>query len=194
MKHICVFCGSSYGADSIYVKAAKDLGHSIVKNGYGLVYGGAEVGLMGEVANTVLYAKGTATGVIPKAFASEVKHNNLTNLYIVDSMHERKAKMYELSDAFIALPGGFGTLEEILETLTWAQLGFHKKPCGILNTNNYYNDLIKFIDNSISEQFVRECYRDLLIIETSPDLLLERFKNHVPKNLKKWVGLKKAQN
>ena len=190
MKRLCVFCGSSFGGNPIYVKAARDLGNAIAKRNICLVYGGARVGLMGEIASTVIRAKGEVIGVIPKGLVDkEVAHGSLTDLRIVESMHERKSLMAELSDGFIALPGGFGTMEEIFEVITWAQLSFHDKPCGFLNINGYYNDLIKFLDHSVKENFIEPEHRAMIIIDDNPESLLEKFSKYEPPKIDKakWI-------
>ena len=190
MKRVCVFCGSSFGVNPAFVKAARDLGNAIVKRNICLVYGGARVGLMGEIASTVIKANGEVVGVIPKDLVDkEVAHSNLSELCVVGSMHERKSLMAELSDGFIALPGGFGTLEEIFEVITWAQLSFHDKPCGLLNINGYYDDLIKFLDHSVKENFIVPEHREMIIIDDDPDLLLDRFSSYKPPifDKTKWI-------
>ncbi len=182
MKNICVYCGSCPGKRPEYIEAACNLAEQLVKNDIGLVYGGASIGVMGAVADAVLNAGGRVTGIIPEALAEkEVLHTGVTELKIVDSMHERKALMAELSDGFIALPGGLGTLEELFEILTWAQLGLHQKPCVLLNINGYYDGLAAFIDHAIEEQFVKEKHRDLLIIANRPDQAIKRMElYHAP--------------
>ena len=190
MKRVCVFCGSSFGVDPAFVKAAKDLGNAIVKRNICLVYGGARVGLMGEIASTVIKAKGEVIGIIPKELVEkEVAHGNLTDLRIVESMHERKSLMAELSDGFIAMPGGFGTMEEIFEVITWAQLSFHDKPCGLLNINGYYDDLIKFLDHAVGENFIVPEHRAMIIIDDDPETLLDKFSNYKPPifDKAKWI-------
>lgn len=179
MKKICVFCGSSKGAVPEYLAAAEKLGNVLSVNDFELVYGGAKVGLMGKVASTVCENGGEVTGVIPRdLFEKEVANTDLENLHVVESMHERKAMMADMSDAFIALPGGFGTFEELFEILTWAQLGFHKKPIGILNINGYYDKLIEFIDNAIDQRFVKEEHKEMFIVEECPERLIEKFKTY----------------
>ncbi|MDR3668933.1 MAG: TIGR00730 family Rossman fold protein [Ignavibacteriaceae bacterium] len=190
MKRVCVFCGSSFGVNPAYAKAANDLGNAIAKRNICLVYGGARVGLMGEIASTVIRAKGEVIGVIPKDLVEkEVAHGNLSDLRIVGSMHERKSLMAELSDGFIALPGGFGTIEEIFEVITWAQLSFHDKPCGFLNINGYYDHLIKFLDHSLEENFIVPEHRAMIIIDDDPESLLDKFLNYVPPKIDKakWI-------
>lgn len=182
MKNICVYCGSSPGKRPEYTAAACELAEQLVKSDIGLVYGGASIGVMGAIADAVLNAGGRVTGIIPESLAEkEVLHTGVTELRIVKSMHERKALMAELSDGFIALPGGLGTLEELFEILTWAQLGLHRKPCVLLNINGYYNGLAAFIDHAIEEQFVKEKHRDLLIITDRPDEALKQMEAyHAP--------------
>jgi uncharacterized protein (TIGR00730 family) len=189
IKNICVYCGSSPGKKPEYSIAAKALGKALSERGIGLVYGGAAVGIMGVVADAVLEAGGQAIGVIPKSLAvKELAHENLSELHVVASMHDRKAMMAELSDAFIALPGGWGTLEEIFEILTWAQLGFHEKPCGLLNVEAYYNGLIGFLDNAFEQQFVNELYRPMLMTANEPVALLEQFAAYQAPKVRKWMG------
>jgi uncharacterized protein (TIGR00730 family) len=147
MKRICVYCGSSSGSRSEYQDTAAYLGQCLAEKGIGIVYGGAEVGLMGAVASSALNRGGEVIGVIPELFADKVKHNQLSQLHIVPTMHARKKKMFDLSDGFIALPGGIGTIEEVFEILTWAQLGYHEKPCGILNVCGYFDNLIEFLEH-----------------------------------------------
>lgn len=179
MKRICVFCGSSLGAKPEYSKAAQELGYLMAQKNIGLVYGGASVGIMGEVANAVLKEGGEAIGVIPGFMVEkELAHKKLSDLRVVNSMHERKALMAELSDGFIALPGGFGTFEEFFEVLTWGQLSIHTKPCGLLNICNYYDKLIEFIDYSVKEQFVKVDCRALVLAENEPKNLLEKMQSY----------------
>ena len=189
MKNICVYCGSNPGRLPDYREAARLLGHELAARGLGLVYGGASVGVMGAVADAVLEKGGRATGVIPYSLATkEVSHDGLDELFVVDSMHERKAKMAELSDGFIALPGGWGTIEEIFEMLTWAQLGFHEKPCGLLNVSSYYNHLFAFLENAIGEHFVKEEYRPMIMMEARAATLLDRFDDYQAPKVRKWIG------
>jgi hypothetical protein len=176
MGKICVFTGSRHGASSEYAEAAKALGRELVTRGYGLVYGGGNVGLMTVIADTVLDLGGHVTGVIPNSLVSkEVAHGGLTDLRVVQSMHERKGLMAELSDGFIAMPGGIGTMEEFFEVLSWAQLGLHDKPCGLLNVAGYYDPLIQFLDHAVSEDFLKPKHRGLLIVEKEPAKLLDHF-------------------
>lgn len=173
---ICVFMGSRRGARAEYAAAARQLGRELVARGYGLVYGGGDVGLMGVVADAVLEQQGRVIGVIPAAFVEqEVAHRGLSELRIVQSMHERKAVMAELSDGFIALPGGIGTMEEFFEVLSWAQLSLHNKPCGLLNVCAYYRHLVDFMDYAVEQDFLKRKHRALLIVEEEAGALLDRF-------------------
>lgn len=186
MRRVCVYCGSSPGRDPAYRDAAQKLGRALVRRNLELVYGGAEVGLMGELANTVLQGGGTAIGIIPESFARRVSHKGLTQLHIVATMHERKSMMMDFSDAFIALPGGFGTLEELAELLTWAQLGFHKKPCGLLNISGYFDALLSFLDHAVAEGFMKPEHREMLLVSKTPDALLDRFASYAAPAQDKW--------
>jgi uncharacterized protein (TIGR00730 family) len=188
MKNACVFSGSSTGNRTEYTAAARELGTSLAQRGIGVVYGGGHVGLMGQVADAALAAKGRVTGVITEALlAKEVGHTGLTELRVVKSMHERKAAMADLSDGFVALPGGFGTLDEFFEAITWAQLGIHRKPCGLLNVKGYFDGLLAFIDHSVVEGFVRREYRDMLCVATSAPQLLDLMATHRPPVVEKWI-------
>ena len=189
MKRICVYCGSNPGRTPVYREAASQLGQALVKRGIGLVYGGASIGVMGAVANAVLEHGGEAIGIIPQSLATrEVAHASLSELIVVTSMHERKAKMAELSDGFIALPGGWGTFEEIFEALTWAQLGIHEKPCGLLNISGYFDHLALFLQHAMDEKFVREAYQPMIMMGQEPDDLLDRFATYQPPKVHKWIG------
>ena len=189
IENICVYCGSSPGLNPAFTRAATILGKTLAERDIGLVYGGAAVGIMGVVANAALANGGKAIGVIPKALAvKEVAHTGLNELHVVESMHERKAMMAELSDGFIALPGGWGTLEEIFEILTWAQLGFHRKPCGLLNVEGYYDDLISFLENAFAQQFVNDLYRPILMTACEPENMLDQFSVYRAPAVRKWVG------
>ena len=173
---ICVFTGSRHGSRPAYIEAAKRLGRLLVERGYGLVYGGGNVGLMNVIANTMLGLQGDVTGVIPDTLVSkEVAHQGLSDLRVVSSMHERKAVMAELSIGFIALPGGIGTMEEFFEVLSWAQLGIHEKPCGLLNVAGYYDSLINFMNHAAEQDFIKPKHRALMIVESDPEKLLDRF-------------------
>ena len=189
MKRICVNCGSSPGFDPCYIAMAERLGQVLVDTKYELVYGGADVGLMGQVANTVIKAGGLAIGVIPKSFTDK-SHQSLTELHVVDSMHERKTMMFNLSDAFIALPGGFGTLEEVSEILTWTQLGLHTKPCGLINVNGYFDLLLSFLDNSVSNGFMKKEHRDMLLVSNTPEDLLVQMDAYRAPQVEKWLDVK----
>ena len=189
MKRICVYCGSNDGSQPDYREAGRLLGNELANRGLGLVYGGASVGVMGAVADGVLEKGGEATGVLPHFFASkEIAHDGLDELIIVSSMHERKSRMAELADGFIALPGGWGTIEEIFEMLTWAQLGHHQKPCGLLNVNSYYDELSAFLDKAIQNRFVKEEFRPMMMIDDSPFSLLDRFETYRAPRVRKWIG------
>jgi len=188
MKRVCVFAGSSAGSQPEYRGTAEELGRVLAMRQMGLVYGGARVGLMGVVADAVLASRGQVTGVIPEALiAKEVAHNGLSDLRIVGSMHERKAVMADLADAFIALPGGWGTVEEFFEILTWGQLGLHQKPCGLLNARGYFDGLLSFVGHSIEEGFVRREYRSMISVTDSPDELLDLLAAYKPPLIEKWI-------
>jgi uncharacterized protein (TIGR00730 family) len=188
MKRVCVFTGSNPGARPEYRTSAEELGRVLAGRGLGLVYGGARLGLMGAVADAVLASQGHVTGVIPTSLvAKEVAHDHLSDLRIVASMHERKAMMAELADGFIALPGGWGTLDEFFEILTWGQLGMHHKPCGLLNVQGYFDRLLSFIDHSIAEGFVRREYRPMISVATSPGALLDMMDAYRPPRIEKWI-------
>jgi uncharacterized protein (TIGR00730 family) len=176
-QNICVFTGSRHGTRPEYAQAATELGKELIARGYGLVYGGGNVGLMNVIADTVLKLGGHVTGVIPDSLVSkEVAHRGLSDLRVVQSMHERKALMAELSNGFIAMPGGIGTMEEFFEVLSWAQLGLHEKPCGLLNVAGYYDPLIEFLDRAVAQDFIKPKHRALLLVESEPAILLDRFK------------------
>jgi hypothetical protein len=189
VKRVCVFCGSSPGTRPGYADTARTLAAALVRRHMGLVYGGGQVGLMGVMADAVLEQGGEVIGVIPRPLASrELAHPGLTEMRMVESMHERKATMASLVDAFITLPGGLGTLEETLEVLTWAQLGIHRKPIGILNTEGYYDGLLKLLAHAVSEGFVRREYLSLVLFADEPDELLERFATWKPPDLPRaWL-------
>lgn len=188
MKRICVYCGSSPGKRPEYTQAAHLLAKELVQRGIGLVYGGAHVGIMGQLADAVLAHDGEVVGVIPQALVDkEVAHHGLTELVIVGSMHERKALMADLADGFIALPGGLGTLEELFEILTWAQLGFHRKPCALLNIDGYYDGLSAFLDHAVHEQFITPIHRSMLLIEESPKQLLDNFSSYQTPKVEQWI-------
>ena len=189
LKRICVFCGSSSGTRPLYQQAAQAVGRLLCRRGIELVYGGGRVGLMGVLANACLNEGGRVIGVIPQALADkEVAHTGLTELRIVSSMHERKALMADLSDAFMALPGGFGTWEEFFEVLTWAQLGIQRKACGVLNVGGYYDPLLQMADRALSEGFVREMHRGLLLSDADPERLLDRLSSYAVPDVEKGIS------
>ncbi len=191
MKRLCVYCGSSSGRLPDYAQAARQLARAMVSKNINLVYGGASVGIMGEIANAVLEEGGEVIGIIPKGlFKNEVAHTGITELREVDSMHERKSLMADLSDGFIALPGGFGTIEEIFEIITWSQLGMHRKPCGLLNVCHYYDKLISFLDHAVSEQFIKATHRSTILIDKCPNTLLEKFEEYKAPETAKWIDRK----
>ncbi|MBN1991194.1 MAG: TIGR00730 family Rossman fold protein [Anaerolineae bacterium] len=186
MKRICVYCGSSPGGRPEYVQAARELGRVLADRNIGLVYGGGNVGLMGELARTVLAANGEVIGVIPTSLAQkEVALTQIADLRLVNSMHERKALMADLADGFIALPGGLGTFEEFFEVITWAQLGLHAKPCGLLNVSQFYAKLIAFVDYAVQEQFIRPEYRAMILVDETPQTLLQKFAAYQPPQIDK---------
>jgi hypothetical protein len=188
LKAICVYCGSSEGRNPDYAQAAERLGHLLAERGITLVYGGANVGLMRVLADAAMAGGGRAVGVMPKALVEKEKaHRNLNQLHVVASMHERKALMVELADGFIALPGGAGTMDELFEVWTWAQLGFHRKPCGLLNVASYYDPLAAFLDHSVTEGFVKDLHRDMLVMADTPEAMLDRFQTYVPPTVEKWI-------
>lgn len=189
MTSLCVYCGSSSGRIDAYAVAARALARAMTERGIRLIYGGAGVGIMGVVADEVLRLGGEAVGVIPESLMrKEIAHAGLTELHVTASMHARKTLMAELADGFVALPGGLGTLEELFEVWTWAQLGFHHKPCGLLNVAGYYDALIGFLDHAAGEQFVRPDQRNMLVVESNPIALLDRFTTYTPPAMTKWVG------
>jgi len=188
MKRVCVFCGSNPGARDDYANAARELAASLVRRNLTLVFGGGRVGLMGVVADEVLRLGGQAIGVIPRPlWQREVGHTALSDIRIVDTMHERKQLMSDLADAFIALPGGLGTIEEIFEIWTWAQLGMHAKPVGFLNVADYYTPLMTFLDHAVDERFIRGEIRDVAMIEASAEALLDRFASYTPPRVMQWI-------
>ena len=191
IARVCVYCGSSSGTRAVYVEQARALGRTLARRGIGLVYGGGGIGLMGACAAAVAEARGEVIGVIPHALALKERLNEVvTDLRIVHTMHERKALMVELSDAFIALPGGFGTYDELFETITWAQLGIHQKPIGVLNVAGYFNPFLALVEHTISEGFVLERYRQLMVVAEEIDELLERMFWQQPlEGLVKWLEL-----
>jgi uncharacterized protein (TIGR00730 family) len=189
LQSICVFCGSSQGSEPEYTEAARTLGKVLAGANIRLIFGGGRVGLMGEVANAALAAGGEAIGVIPNSLVErEIAHTGLTDLHVVGSMHERKAMMSDLSDGFVALPGGTGTLEEFFEVLTWAQLGEHTKPCGLVNVAGYYDPLLAVFDHMVGKGFLSEANRALVIIESDPGALLAKLERYRPPEAIKWVS------
>jgi len=188
MKRVCVFCGSSLGNNRAYVDYAEALGRLLAARNIALVYGGGHVGLMGIVADAILAAGGEAIGVIPQALADrEIAHAGLTDLRVVDSMHTRKALMADLSDAFIAMPGGVGTFEEIFEAITWTQLGVHRKPCGFLNVAAFYTPLIAFIDQAVGEGFIKPVHRKMIVVDDNPERLLDTLADTILPDVPKWI-------
>ena len=190
IKRICVFCGSAYGHKKEYPEAAIQLGEVLIANNIGLVYGGGDVGLMGDIANTVFNNGGEVIGVIPRHLADkEVAHKGIRDLRIVGSMHERKALMEKLSDAFIAMPGGFGTMDEMFEIITWGKLELHSKPCGFLNINGFYDKLFEFINHIISEGFIKKEYNEALLTDKNPQNLIHKLENYKPAKVDaiKWA-------
>jgi uncharacterized protein (TIGR00730 family) len=188
MKRVCVFCGSNRGGRAGYVTATRELASVLVRRGMSLVYGGGKVGLMGELASEVLRLGGEVTGVIPRSLMErEVGHTGLTDLRVVETMHERKALMADLADGFIALPGGLGTLEEIFEVWTWAQLGMHHKPIAFLDIGGYYQLLSEFLDQATREGFIRRPHRAIAIVERDPAALIEKMRAYSPPAVEKWI-------
>lgn len=190
MRRVCVYAGSNPGSDPVYADAARALAATLAERGIGLVYGGGRVGLMGVLADTMLGVGGEAIGVMPQALIDrEIGHRGLTELRVVDSMHERKAQMAELSDAFVAVPGGIGTLEELIEAYTWSQLGIHQKPCGVLNVRGYYDHLAAFLDHAVGEGFLRPQHRAVLRVASEPAELLDRMAGYEQPTVGKWTEL-----
>jgi uncharacterized protein (TIGR00730 family) len=187
IKRICVNCGSSPGSDPAFMGAARDLGQCLAERNMTVVYGGADVGLMGALANTALTRGGQVIGVIPEAIADKVGHRNLSEQHVVTSMHERKQMMFDLSDAFVVLPGGYGTIEEMFEILTWAQLGMHAKPVGLLNVAGYFDSLLRFLDHSVAKRFVKQPHRDRILVHDSTVALLDRLTHDQAVVLDKWI-------
>lgn len=189
MARICVFCGSTPGIRPAYAEAARALGRALVDGGHTLVYGGGNVGLMGVIADAVLAAGGEAVGVIPHTLMErEIGHTSVTRLHVVDSMHERKALMADLSDAFVALPGGVGTFEELFEAITWTQLGLHRKPCGLLNVDGFYDGLLRFLDHAWAEGFIKPETRAIVSAGTDPAELLRRLLATTMPAVPQWIS------
>ncbi len=190
VKRVCVFCGSSAGSEPAYRAAAREMGEALVRRGTGLVYGGARIGLMGAIADRVLELEGEVIGVIPRALAEkEVAHAGLSQLHVVDSMHQRKALLTERSDGFVAMPGGYGTLDELCEALTWGQFGIHGKPIGLLNTAGYFDRLLAFLDHARGEGFLQSEHRTMVQVSADPDDLLDRLAASTPPGVEKLIGL-----
>lgn len=189
MNSICIFCGSSLGANGAYASAARTFGELLARDSITLIFGGGKVGLMGQLADAVLSNGGNAIGVIPDALMrKEVAHQKLTYMHVVPTMHERKALMYKLSDAFVALPGGTGTLDELFEVFTWLQLGYLHKPVGLLNVHGYFNHLTSFLHHSVAERFIKPEQLEDLLVDENEASLLARLKSHTPKQIDKWIG------
>ena len=196
LRRICIYTGSSVGARQVYQQAAREMGRELVRRGIGMVYGGGRVGLMGIIASEMMAAGGEVIGVMPRAlFPTEVGNTNITHLYEADSMHERKSMMADLSDGFIALPGGFGTLDELFEIVTWAQLGIHTKPVGLLNVDGFYDPLLAMVRHLVAEEFVKSYHAALILSEEHPADLLDRFAVYSPptKQSKWWTELPPAR-
>jgi uncharacterized protein (TIGR00730 family) len=190
VRRVCVYAGSNPGSDPAFADAARGFAAELARRGIGLVYGGGKVGLMGVLADTVLEAGGEAIGVMPQALIDrEIGHPGLTRLEVVDSMHERKARMAQLADAFVAVPGGIGTLEELIEVYTWSQLGIHQKACGVLNVNGYYDHLAAFLDHAVAAGFLRPQHRAVLSVADEPAELLDRLAAFQPPTVGKWLEL-----
>ncbi len=188
MRRICVYCGSSTGESAVYASAARELAEVLVRHDIELVYGGASRGMMGIIADAMLESEGTVHGVIPRMLVEkEVAHPNLSEMHIVTSMHERKSMMAALSDGFIAMPGGFGTLEEIIEILTWGQLQFHDKPCGLLNVRGYFDHLLAFLDHAQEQGFVKAQNRRMLLCDADPAALVRKFERYEAPRVEKWI-------
>jgi uncharacterized protein (TIGR00730 family) len=189
MRRICVYCGSNAGARPVYAKAARELADVLIRHELELVYGGANKGIMGVIADAVLEQGGTVHGVIPQMLMDkEVAHQGLTELHVVASMHARKTMMAALSDGFIAMPGGFGTLEEIIEIVTWGQLQFHDKPCGLLNVDGYFDHLLAWFDHTKREGFLRTENREMLLVDTNPAGLVRQFERYAAPHVEKWTA------
>ncbi|WP_261512720.1 LOG family protein [Chryseobacterium paludis] len=189
IKRLTVFCGSSFGTDSIYEEQAYLLGKRLADEQIGLVYGGSKTGLMGTIANGVMENGGEAIGILPHFLqGKEIAHKSLTDLILVETMHERKTKMNELSDGVIALPGGYGTLEELFEMMTWAQLGLHQKPIALLNINGFYDDLLKMSQTMVEKGFLKEANQKMLIVDDQIDSLLNKMKNYQAPKVEKWIS------
>jgi uncharacterized protein (TIGR00730 family) len=188
MRRLCVFCGSSLGGNKAYAEMAQAMGALLARRGIGLVYGGGGVGLMGVIAEAVMRDGGEVIGVIPQALADrEIAHTGITELHVVDSMHTRKAMMAELADGFVAMPGGVGTFEEFFEVVTWTQLGLHRKPCGLLNVSGFYSPLAAFIDQAVSEGFIKPVHRAAIVVDDDPERLLDSLASIKLPDVPKWI-------
>ncbi|TVP75793.1 MAG: TIGR00730 family Rossman fold protein [Gemmatimonadales bacterium] len=188
LSTVCVFCGSSAGEDPRYLEAATALGLELARRKLALVYGGSQVGLMGRLADAVLGVDGTVVGVIPEALKHrEVAHRGLSELVVTDSMHARKSEMVRRSDGFIAAPGGLGTMEEFFEVLTWAQLGMHRKPCGLLDVRGYWKHVIQLLDHAVKEGFLNHAHRSMVLVDDDPGRLLDRMANYEPPRVPRWI-------
>ena len=188
MKRVCVYCGSSTGNQPIYREMAETMGGLLARRGIGLVYGGGNVGLMGVIADAALAGGGEVIGVIPRSLADrEIAHDGVTDLRVVESMHTRKALMADLSDAFIAMPGGVGTFEEFFEAVTWTQLGLHRKPCGLLNVGGFYSPLAAFIDQAVTEGFIKPIHRAAIVVDDNPERLLNSLATIKLPDVPKWI-------
>ncbi len=193
LKSIAVFCGSNAGNNDAIINDAKNLGKYLAENDIKLIYGGSKIGIMGAVANEVLENGGKVIGVIPEFLKlEEVVHLGLTELITTENMHQRKLKMHDLSEGFIALPGGFGTLEELFEIITWAQLGIHSKPIGLLNSNGFYDDLIKMLENMVDKKFLKQSNFDILLVDNKAESLVKKMKSYTADTSLKWLGLDKT--
>ena len=189
MRRVCVYCGSNTGRRPEYADAARELADVLVRHELELVYGGADLGIMGILANAVLEQGGKVHGVIPQMLMDkEIAHRELTELHVVASMHARKTRMAALSSGFIAMPGGYGTLEEIIEIITWGQLRFHDKPCGLLNINGYFDQLLAFLDHANGEGFLRKANRDMLLVDANPAGLVRQFERYTAPHVEKWIA------
>ncbi|MEX1222205.1 MAG: TIGR00730 family Rossman fold protein [Idiomarina sp.] len=194
MKSVCVYCGSNPGRQPAYLAAADTLAQALVERNLQLVYGGAKLGIMGALADRVLALGGQVIGVIPEDLVNkEIAHTGLTKLHVTKSMHERKTMMVELADAFVAMPGGVGTLEELFEVWTWAQLGLHEKPCGLFNVAGYFDSLSEFLAHTVAEEFVKAPHLDMLFVEANATLLLDGFASYQPPEISKWVERTEAE-
>jgi uncharacterized protein (TIGR00730 family) len=191
MKNICIFCGSNSGNGTVYADATRAMVRAIGDAGLGIVFGGGNIGLMGVVAEAALSAEVNVTGVTPRRLLErEMVHTGLTGLHVVESMHERKVMMAELSDAFIALPGGMGTLDEFFEMITLNQLGVHSKPCGLLNVGGYFDHLRAFLDHAVAERFVNPAHRDMIVLDDDPRRMIEKMRNWTMPQTSKWMDSK----